>query len=135
MPKPEDDVTQRLRQLISDMSGDEKSRLLEQLEKKSYTEKREYPRKPYFMPLEYAAENKAYKDFSQNISIGGLYIETKEDIEVNQQITMIIPLFSFEDPIKITGKIIWRDANGIGVQFESDDPFIRQLIKSKIKEV
>ena len=128
-------LTRQLHRLIEQMSEDEKRKLLTQLQQKAFTEKRRYPRRPFLMPLAYAAEGKSHRDSAQNISVGGMYITTEEDLAINQKITMIIPLFSFEDPVKITGKIVWRDANGIGVQFESDNPFIQQLIRNKIKDL
>ena len=41
--------------------------------------------------------------------------------------TIIFSLFSFEDPIRITGKIAWRDRHGFGVKLDKN---LREMMKT-----
>jgi Tfp pilus assembly protein PilZ len=100
------------------MSAEEQQNLLYQLEKGRPKEKRQSPRKNVSVPVEYATPQGTYQDFIKNVSAGGVFIETKEALEVGHEIVMVFPLFSFEDPVKVNGKIAWKGPQGIGVKFE-----------------
>ncbi len=59
----------------------------------------------------------AFTDFIQNISVGGLYIETQIPLFVDQELSMSFFLSDNETPIKNTGSIVRGDERGIGIQF------------------
>ena len=60
----------------------------------------------------------AWTDTIQNLSVSGLFIETRIPFFVGDELSMTFSLTDAENPIKITGKIVRVDSNGIGVQFE-----------------
>ena len=65
-----------------------------------------------------------FTDFIQNISVGGLYIETQIPLLVNQELWLTFSPPGSEDTIKIKGTVIRVDPKGIGVQFEEAIPDI-----------
>ena len=106
--------------IIDDMSDTEIRQLLKDLEKwqKSKDEKRKYPRRSTLMDITYSSDQRRiFEDFVQNVSAGGLYIETNFISELGQKITMTFSHPDSGDPIKVLGKVIRVDSGGIGVKF------------------
>jgi hypothetical protein len=107
-------------EIIDGMSDTEMRQLLKDLEKwqKSKDEKRKYPRKSTLIDISYSSDQRRiFEDFIQNISAGGLYIETSLVTELGQKLTMTFSHPDSGDPIKVLGKIVRVDSGGIGVKF------------------
>jgi Tfp pilus assembly protein PilZ len=85
---------------------------------KSKDEKRKYPRRSTYVDITYSSDQRRiFEDFVRNISAGGLYIETNLVTELGQKLTLTFSHPDSGDPIKVLGKIIRVDSEGIGVQF------------------
>jgi hypothetical protein len=107
-------------EIIDDMSETEMRQLLKDLEgwQKSKNEKRKYPRRSTVVEITYSSDQRrVFEDFVQNISAGGLFIETNLVTELGQELTMTFSHPGSGDPIKVLGKIIRVDSGGIGVKF------------------
>jgi Tfp pilus assembly protein PilZ len=107
-------------EIINDMSDTEMLQLLKDLEgwQKSKDEKRKYPRRSTLIDISYSSDQRRiFEDFVRNISAGGLYIETNLVTELGQKLTMTFSYPDSGDPIKVLGKIIRVDSEGIGVKF------------------
>ena len=107
-------------EIINEMSDAEMRQLLKDLEvwQKSKHEKRKYPRRSTLMDITYSSDQRRiFEDFIQNISAGGLYIETNLVTEIGQKLTMTFAHPDSSEPIKILGKIVRVDSWGIGVKF------------------
>ena len=78
----------RLIELISNMSVDHQRDLLDSLERQQRGY-RKFPRKPCSIDTDYTIQNKAYKDFIENISAGGVYIKTKKKQTIGQEMLRI----------------------------------------------
>ena len=107
-------------EIIDDMSDTEMLRLLKDLEKwqKSKNEKRKHPRKSTLIDITYSSDQRRiFEDFVRNISAGGLFIETNLLSELGQKLTMTFSHPNSGDPIKVLGKVIRVDSEGIGVKF------------------
>jgi len=107
-------------EIIDDMSDTEMRQLLNDLEKwrKSKNEKRKYPRKSTLINITYSSDQRRiFEDFVRNISAAGLFIETNLLSELGQKLTMTFSHPGSGDPIKVLGKVIRVDSQGIGVKF------------------
>ena len=123
------EVRGRLFELIFDMPETKTRELLKGLEKREQDkheekEKRKHPRKQTFIQVDCLGQKCAFTDFIQNISAGGLYIETQIPLLVDQELAMTFSHHGSEDPVKITGKVVRVDPKGIGVQFDELIPNI-----------
>ena len=110
-------VSDRLIELILSMPELEQQKLLKDLEAKPHLARRRHSRKPFFMVVDYATEDRAYKDFIQNISAGGVFIETPMPFSAGQEVSLTFPLPDHQKYIKINGEVVWTSAKGIGVSF------------------
>ncbi len=116
-----EEVYNKILAIILALSEAQMRNLLKSLEKwqqSKFDEKRKYHRKQTFIWTECSANTRFFTDFIQNLSVSGLFIETQLPFFVGEELSMTFSLPGADDPIKITGKIVRIDSNGIGVQFD-----------------
>ena len=130
-------LTAQLKNLLRDVcayfssaSEDEKQRLLGTLQDLWRGYQREYPRKSCFIPVTCATSDGVFTDFVRNISAGGVFIETSEPFSVGQQLKLMFWPTDGEEPIKTTGKIMWRGPGGVGVKFTTPCNDLETMIES-----
>ncbi len=110
-------VTDRLKSLVMELSEEQQETLLEELELKLPKGRRRHTRKSVTAVVDFASQGRAYREFVQDISGSGVYIETSGPFSVGQDVVLT---FSFPDSqkhAKITGSIARVADTGIGVQF------------------
>ncbi len=128
-------VTARLYELIENMSEDEQLTLLKESEERLSNGKRKHKRKPFFMVVDYSAEDRLYKDYIQNISAGGVLIETRMPFSVGQEVSLCLPLPNYQKYIKITGEVVRISPQGIGVKFKMVNEDQEAIIKSLLEMI
>ena len=114
-------VQERLLELIKNMPDAAKRSLLEDLEERlpyNFEDRRKHPRKTTFIGVECYGNMCQTVDIIQNLSVGGLHIETQLPFSVGDEISMTFSPAGTKEPIKVTGKIVRADSNGIGVEFD-----------------
>jgi len=123
----DEESRQLLPVLITNISEAKRWDLLEKLEKwqkSKLAEMREYSRRPSFIPVECSSDEICFTDFIQDISRGGVYIQTDGNFYVGQSITLTFSLHKDEDAMSVKGKVARIDPNGVGVNFEEALPLI-----------
>jgi len=80
-------------------------------------EKRANQRKKHFTEVCYADSDRSAIGFIQDISACGLSIEPDGPFSKGQEITLTFRHPSGSGHVKISGKIVRKDRNGIGVEF------------------
>lgn len=80
----------------------------------------------------------SYMPFVEN---GGLFVPTKKDYELGDEMFLLVKIIDEAEPIHISGKVIWisptgalgNRPRGVGLQFVGDDASsIVRLIESKL---
>ena len=77
----------------------------------------------------------AYMPFVQN---GGLFIPTKKEYEIGDEVFMLLSLMDEPEKLPVAGKVVWvtpkgaggTKAAGIGVQFNDQDDVARSKIET-----
>jgi hypothetical protein len=82
------------------------------------------------IPVTCATEDRVFEDLVRDISAGGAFVETSEAFSPGQHITMTFSSPDLEQPIKITGEVMWRTAQGIGVKFKTASKDLEAMISS-----
>jgi Tfp pilus assembly protein PilZ len=131
----ESGVTARLLELIKNMSQDEHLALLKELEERLFKDKREHQRKPFFMIVDYCTDDRVYKDYIQNISAGGAFIETHMPFSVGQEVSLSFPLPNYQKYIRIAGEVVRISPQGIGVKFKMATQDQEAMIKSLLEMI
>ena len=93
-------------------------------------QRRERPRKSCLMLVDYATLDRAYKDCIRDISVSGLFIETRTSCSIGQKIILTFSSSNYERPIKISGKIARTGPRGIGVKFKTESQDLETMINS-----
>ena len=97
---------------------------------KGFKEKREYPRKACSTPIGYAALDKNHTAIIENISDGGVFLDTLDSFDIGHDIAMKIQLSREQQPIMIIGEVVWNSPRGMGVRFKMgfDASFMESLM-------
>ncbi len=111
-------ITARIIELVLAMSLEERRVLLKQIEEKQGQGKRQFARTRFVRDVDFATSNRVCKGFIQNISLNGVFIETRESFPVGQQITLVFSLPNGRNHIKIKGEVARVLSPGIGVKFD-----------------
>ncbi|MFP4533884.1 MAG: PilZ domain-containing protein [Desulfobacterales bacterium] len=116
------EVIARLYELIQQLTDEERHQLLMDLEDHLTPKKRKYPRKNYFMSVQFSINGRMFNGFIKNISSGGAYVETLKDhlqhLEKGRPLVLTFQHPDTQGHVKITGEIVRVNATGIGVHFE-----------------
>ena len=123
-------VIAQIIELVHKITKIQRRALLKMLEEWHYTKRREHPRKPCALAVDYAAGDRALHGVTTDISAGGVFIETRGPLSVGQEITMIFSSSNYPEPIKITGEVVRRGTLGVGVKFKTTDHKLEAMIKS-----
>ena len=110
--------TQRLAELVENLSLDDKralSRLLNSWEKR---DQRKHHREKCSIVTEFQVDNRDYKGLICNISPYGAYIACPHQFPVNQIIIQSFFFPNFEIPIRSNSQIVWTESDGFGVKFD-----------------
>jgi len=145
----EENIDTELFKLIIDMSDDEKTQLLMQLETISDEYEplqtldldadesfmRENPRKICLIPVKCTIEGRSFKSHIIDISKLGAFIESNDLFPVGQKILMDFKLPNYHEAFHLDGRIARSSPRGNGVKFYDLSPgqevAIRKFINSK----
>ena len=99
--------------------------LIEEADEESQRNKRqgtrEHPRKAAAIPIKYESEQMVYEATTKDVSSGGLFIRTKDPVSVGKMIKMEILLKKKGKIARLSGKVIWANRQGFGVEFLHSD--------------
>ena len=129
----ESSVTARLLEAIKAMSEDEQLALLKELEERLFKGRRKHEREPFFIVVDYSVEDRFYKSHIQNISAGGVFIETRMPFKAGQEVSLTFPLPDYQKYIKINGEVVRVTPRGIGVKFKMVNQDQEAMIKSLLE--
>jgi len=131
----EDKLTERLVWGVSRLTPQRKQMLDQLLKEWERLDYREDSRIPCFLPVDYSTNDRVYQDFINNLSKGGVFIETLSPFRAGQMISLIFSLPSVQKTFKISGNIVRTEQDGIGVKFIKNlTAYQRELIHSVISQ-
>ncbi len=129
----ESSTTARLFEMIKRMPEDEQLALMKELGERLSIGKRKHEREPFFMVADYSTEDRAYRDYIQNVSAGGVFIETHMPFTSGQEVSLAFPLPNYQKYIKIIGKVARVTPQGIGVVFKLVNQEQETMVKSLLE--
>ena len=89
--------------------------------------RRNNPRCPIELKVEYKRVNTFFADYTKNISRGGTFIATERPLPVGTEFVFAVGITNLEEPLRLRGKVIWlthvADASpanpaGMGIEFQ-----------------
>lgn len=128
-------LTERLIQAVSQLSPQRKKMLDELLKEWERLDYREDSRISCFLPVDYATNDRLYKDFINNLSNGGVFIETAAPFRVGQLLSLTFTVPSLNKTFKISGSIIRTEQDGVGVKLSKKlTPYQKELIHNAVNQ-
>ncbi|AEH45170.1 type IV pilus assembly PilZ [Thermodesulfatator indicus DSM 15286] len=102
-------------------------------------EKRKCERIRHVFRVDYSTPEALFNEFAENISEGGLFIQTNNPLEIGTEIVIEFMLPFMDEPIKVKGRVEWhtnlpgvnKNPPGMGVSFQK----LSTEDKEKINEV
>jgi len=124
----------RLFEIIKSMSEDEQKNLFEYLNEKQIKKMRKNERMECLITVDYAVKGRAYKNYIQDISTEGVFVETRGNFSVDDEILLTISYSNEERPFKIAGKVVRISSKGVGVMFNKLSQVQEEIIKLIMKK-
>jgi len=131
----EPNVTAQLIERIKNMSLERQSQLLKDLEEYRSREIRQHDRKTCLLTVDYAVEDRYFRDFIQDMSDSGVFIRTSQTFSSGQTILMTFMSPDHQKPFKINGEIVRVLPSGVGVKFTIDSQVQEAAIKSLVNMI
>ena len=107
-------------------------------------EKRQYPRAPIELKVEYRRLNTFFADYTKNISRGGTFIKTAKPLKIGTDFLFKLFIPTLDAPIEIAGVVQWvvqpgeeepDGAPGMGIQFKYESAHQREAIESTVEKL
>ena len=92
-------------------------------------------RKIFSTELYFADKKRSYRGYIRNISYGGLFIETRNQIPSGEMITMTFPAQDSGRNLKLRGQVAWSSPEGIGIIFKLDNQDQRIMLHSLLESI
>jgi hypothetical protein len=83
--------------------------------KSPFRNKRKEPRRPYLGLISFIYKKQLYPGKLINYSPSGLFIKAENFFVEGEKITVTLPASEYKNP-KQRGQIVWKNAEGCGVQ-------------------
>lgn len=93
-------------------------------------ERRKHPRVPVRIRIQYRVADQFFTDYIQNLSLGGIFVETTNPLPVRTALKVQFALPSMEEPIVADGVVVHRveigkgnskAPSGMGIRFSQLD--------------
>jgi type IV pilus assembly protein PilZ len=107
-------------------------------------DRREYPRAPIELKVEYRRLNTFFADYTKNISRGGTFIKTRKPLDIGTEFLFKLAIPTLAEPIVLKGKVLWivnaEDAtadepSGMGIKFIYSERSERDLVEGKVERL
>jgi uncharacterized protein (TIGR02266 family) len=129
----------KLMKYIISMPEDQQQALLRQLEESQQQGQgvcqRRHPRKTCKLTVDYATSGRAFSDYVQDVSTGGMFIETRDNFTAGQEMVLAFSFFKHQRPFKISGKVAWCGPTGIGVKFNNLSQLQENIIAATLEKL
>ena len=122
-------IVGQLIDLITTLSEDKQKRLLSLLKNWVSEEKRAFKRKSCLTPIDYSSADRIFRDFVQNLSLGGIFIETRESFSDGEIVTLTMNIPNSQHHFKISGEIVRVEPLGIALKFKKVTRYQSEIIK------
>ena len=96
-------------------------------------EMRRHPRYDCYIKVEFDISDWSYEGVIKNISLSGVYIDTHQPVTVGSDIMLALTSLDDWRHSSIKGKVVRRDAKGIGVAFQELSLYQQQVVQSYLK--
>lgn len=128
-------VYEQLVGIIKNISEDKQLKLLELLKQWNEQGNRDYNRKSCLIAVDYSSQDRFFRDFIQNISAGGVFIETRELFSPGQEIGLTFSIPNSQIPFRISGRITRTSSKGVAVKFLKVTGYQEEILNALVDKM
>ena len=128
-------VYDQVMEIVNRMSDAELTELLDLVNEQQGQKSRQDDRLTFYTTVDYVVEGQYYRDFIQDLSVTGVFIRARQMFEPGQSILMTFMSPYFQQPFKISGKIVRALDNGIGIKFDTESQVQAEAISALINQI
>jgi len=128
-------VYEQLIGIIKNISEDKQLKLLELLKQWNEQGNRDYNRKSCLIAVDYSSQDRFFRDFIQNISAGGVFIETREVFSTGQEIGLTFSIPNSQIPFRISGRITRTSSKGVAVKFLKVTGYQEEILNALVDKM
>lgn len=108
------------------------------------SEKRNSPRAPIELKVEYRRLNTFFADYTKNISRGGTFIKTQKPLDIDTEFIFKLYIPTLDNPLELTGRVQWivrpgeekpGEQAGMGIEFTYTDSAERLGIETTVERL
>ena len=103
------------------------------------SDRRQQPRAPIELKVEYKRLNTFFHDYTKNISKGGTFIKTKKTLPLGTRFLFRLTVPGRERPFELNGEVIHATATGeepgMGIRFVWTDPRERTAFEGLVENL
>jgi len=110
----------------------------------SSSDRRNYPRAPIELKVEYRRLNTFFADYTRNISRGGTFIKTQKPLDIGTEFLFKLVIPTLDNPIVLRGKVQWiispeqataDEPAGMGIKFLYDNDTQMHDIENRVERL
>lgn len=107
-------------------------------------ERRDDPRDPIELKVEYKRLNTFFADYTRNISRGGTFIRTDKPLEIGTQFMFALVVPQLGEPVRLVGRVQWvttvaeatgAKPAGMGIRFVYRDDAERDAVERDVERL
>ena len=133
-----DSVSSQIIKRIIDMTDHQRLILMkhleEMVEESGNGDKRKTPRKDCLINVNMRLQGPRYNSYILDINQHGAYIETNEAFTIGQQMKLTFASPNSRQPFNVTGEVIRRDPQGVGIKFQNLSTLEMETIRSFVED-
>lgn len=129
------DLVKQLVELVQYIPEDKQIYLLKILKEWKAQGKRAHDRKECLIPVDYSTKDRFFRDFIQDISAGGVFIETRDKFGVGQEIALTFSVPNSQIPFRVLGQVTRTSDQGIAVQFKKVTRYQEEILQFLLEKL
>jgi len=113
-------------------------------ETNSSDDRRNYPRAPIDLKVEYRRLNTFFADYTRNISRGGTFIKTPKPLDIGTEFLFKLVVPTLATPIILRGRVQWvvqvessnaEEPPGMGIKFIYENDAQRHEVENRVERL
>ncbi len=69
---------------------------------------RAHPRSSLVLAVDYPGEAHSVRDYTENLSAGGLFIRTERELETGERVTLLLSFPKLLEPVELEVEVVWK---------------------------
>lgn len=126
------DLAEEINQRVQDLPEKLQAVLLKIIKSWESGKKREYQRKKTPKDIDVLIGDRVLQTNMGNISASGVYIKTRERIDVDKNVKVVFTLAGSEKPFKLEGVVVRSDESGVAVEFKKVTSYFKCILDDAI---